>query len=282
MLAASGTLTAPMTQLPTDAPAPGSHDRSVPSGSLEESAANLFEAMLAAREAEERGDDRRALQEFYRTLMNGTLLLPVPPEHGDEAKAALASAVNDDEQVEISVMLAQEGDGQPVSVVFGSVGALAAWAPARTGNLPLPARIAVANLAAAGLPAIMDPSGPVPYRFDTDELDALAAGRLPGTDTPLFEETARRSIRVRPPASDTRDLERSLRSALADTEVAAAYLVETDDAGTAGLMLGLVGAPGASATVDVPDGTDVVWLEEPLLTQVRAVIEPFHRRGRRR
>ena len=271
-----------MTQLPTDAPVPGSHDRSVPSGSLEESAANLFEAMLAARAAEERGDDPRALHEFYRTLMNGTLLLPVPPEHGEEARAALASAVNDDEQVEISVMLAREGEGQPVSVVFGSVGALAAWAPARTANLPLPARIAVANLAAAGLPAIMDPSGPVPYRFDAEELEALAAGRLPGTDLPLFEETARRSIRVRPPARDTRDLERSLRSALAATDVTAAYLVEADDAGTARLMLGLVGAPGASATVDVPDGTDVVWLEEPLLTQVRAVAEPFHRRGRGR
>jgi hypothetical protein len=47
-------------------------------------------------------------------------------------------------------------------------------------------------------------------------------------------------------------------------------------------MLGLVGEPGATATVDVPDGTDVVWLEEPLLTQVRAVTEPFHQRGRSR
>jgi hypothetical protein len=282
MLAASGTLTGPMTHPPIDTPVPGSHDRSVPSGSLEESAANLFEAMLAARDAEERGDDRRALNEFYRTLMSGTLLLPVPPEHGDEAKAALAAAVNDDEQVEISVMLAQEGEGRPVSVVFGSVGALAAWAPARTGNLPLPARIAVANLAAAGLPAIMDPSGPVPYRFDADELADLAAGRIPGTDEPLFRETTRRSIRVRPPAGDTRQLEATLRAELAGSEVTAAYLVESDDAGTARLMLGLVGARGASATVDVPDGTDVVWLEEPLLAQVRAVAQPFHRRGRGR
>jgi len=47
-------------------------------------------------------------------------------------------------------------------------------------------------------------------------------------------------------------------------------------------MLGLVGEPGTSATVDVPDGTDVVWLEEPLLAQVRAVADPFHRRGRGR
>jgi hypothetical protein len=263
-----------------DRPAPGSHDRSVPSGSLEESAANLFDAMLAAREAEERGGDRRALHEFYRVLMSGTLLLPVPPEHGEEAKAALASAVNDDEQVEISVMLAQESEGRPVSVMFGSVGALAAWAPAHTGNLPLPARIAVANLAAAGLPAIMDPAGPVPYRFDLDELEALAGGRVPGSDEPLFSPTARTSIRIRPPSMDTRELERQLAGALRDTRVDAAYLVETDDGGRSRLMLGLVGATGASATVDVPDGTDVVWLEEPLLGQVRAVSEPFHRRGR--
>jgi hypothetical protein len=267
---------------PIDRPAPGSHDRSTPSGSLEESAANLFDAMLAARDAEERGDPG-PLHEFYRTLMSGTLLLPVPPEHGEEAKAALASAVNDEEQVEISVMLAQEPSGNPVSVVFGSFGALAAWAPANTGNLPLPARIAIANLAAAGLPAIMDPAGPVPYRFDVDELAALAAGRLPGIDEPLFAPTTRRSIRVRMPATDTRELEERLRVSLGDTEVEAAYLVESDGGdGPTRLLLGLVGAPGASATVDVPDGTDVVWLEEPLLSQVRAVAEPFHRRGRGR
>ena len=263
----------------TDRPAPGSHDRSVPSGGLEESSANLFDAMLAARDAEERGEVG-PLHAFYRTLMAGTLLLPVPPEHGEEAKAALASAVNDDEQVEISVMLAREGEAA-VSVVFGSVGALAAWAPINTANLPLPARIAIANLASTGLPAIMDPAGPVPYRFDADELVALAEGRLPGTDEPLFGPTTRRSILVRLPGSDTRDLERSLSELLAATDVEAAYLVETDDGGTARLMLGLVGEVGASATVDVPDGTDVVWLEEPLLTQVRAVAEPFHRRGRR-
>jgi len=261
-------------------PQPGSHDRSTPSGALEESAANLFEAMLAARDAEGT-DDQRPLHAFYRTLMSGTLLLPVPPDHGEEAKAALASAVNDEEQVEISVMLAQEAEGRPVSVVFGSVGALAAWAPARTGNLPLPARIAIANLAAAGLPAIMDPAGPVPYRFETDELAALADGRLPGTDLPLFEPTARTSIRVRPPAFDTRALEARLADELRGTDVEAAHLVETDDGGRTRLLLGLVGEPGASATVDVPEGTDVVWLEEPLLTQVRAVSDPFHRRGRR-
>ena len=267
---------------PTDRPEPGSHDRSVPSGALETSAANLFDAMLAARDAEERGGDPRALAEFYRTLMSGTLLLPVPPEHGEEAKAALASAVNDDEQVEVSVMLAREGDGGPVSVVFGSVGALAAWAPPRTANLPLPARIAIANLAAAGLPAIMDPSGPVPYRFDADELTALAEGRIPGSHAPLFGTTERISIRVRPPATDTRELETRLADALDPTAVESAYLVETSDGGASRLLLGLVGAPGTSATVDVPDGTDVVWLEEPLLTQVRAVAEPFHRRRRRR
>ncbi len=263
-----------------DRPAPGSHDRSVPSGSLEESAANLFDAMLAARAAEERGE-RGPLHAFYRTLMSGTLLLPVPPEHGEEARVALESAVNDDEQVEISVMLAREAGGEAVSVVFGSIGALAAWAPSGSGNLPLPARIAIANLAAAGMPAIMDPAGPVPYRFGTDELAALAEGRLPGTDEQLFEATTRSSIRVRLPGTDTRDLERRLVDELAPTGVDAAYLVETDSgAGDRRLMLGLVGEPGASATVDVPDGTDVVWLEEPLLAQVRAVAEPFHRRGR--
>lgn len=263
----------------TTAPAPGSHDRSTPTGSLEESAANLFDAMLAAREAEERGAEPRALHAFYRTLMSGTLLLPVPPDHGEEAKEALAAAVNDDQQVEISVMLAREGDGAPVSVVFASFGALAAWAPAGTGNLPLPSRIAIANLAASGLPAIMDPAGPVPYRFDVDELAALADGRLPGTDEPLFEATTRSSISVRPPGRDTRELEASLAASLRDTGVDAAYLVETDGAdGGPRLLLGLVGAPGASATVDVPDGTDVVWLEEPLLGQVRAVAEPIHRR----
>jgi hypothetical protein len=269
-----------MTQ-PPEGPTPGSHDRAVPTGSLETSAANLFDAMLAARDAEEQGGDPRVLAEFYRTLMSGTLLLPVPPEHGEEARAALASAVNDDEQVEISVMLAQEGEGRPVSVVFGSVGALAAWAPARTGNLPLPARIAIANLAAAGLPAIMDPAGPVPYRFDPEELAALAEGRHPGSDQPLFTPTSRTSIRVRPPATDTRDLEQRLGDALRASPVESAYLVETDDHAGSRLLLGLVGQPGASATVDVPDGTDVVWLEEPLLGQVQAVAEPFHRRGRR-
>ena len=265
----------------TDRPAPGSHDRSVPSGSLETSAANLFEAMLAAREAEERGGDRRVLDAFYRTVMSGTLLLPVPPEHGDEARDALASAVNDDEQVEISVMLARETDGTPVGVVFASVGALAAWAPPKTGNLPLPARIAIANLASAGMPAIMDPAGPIPYRFDVDELAALAAGRVPGSSEPLFEPTARSSIRIRLPGTDTAPIEAGLREAMRDTAIDAAYLVETDgpDQRTR-LMVGLVGEPGASATLDVPDGTDVVWLEEPLLSQVRAIAEPFHRRGR--
>jgi hypothetical protein len=90
----------------------------------------------------------------------------------------------------------------------------------------------------------------------------------------------RRSIRVRSPGTDTRELERSIAAELGRTAVDAAYLVETDDGDTSRLMLGLVGEVGATATVDVPDGTDVVWLEEPLLGQVRAVAEPFHRRGR--
>jgi hypothetical protein len=220
MLPASGRLTEPVRPEIT-APTPGSHDRSTPTGSLEESASNLFDAMLAARAAEEQGADSRALHAFYRTLMSGTLLLPVPPDHGEEAKEALAAAVNDDQ--------------------------------------------------------------PVPYRFDVDELAALSNGRVPGTNELLFEETTRSSIRVRLPGSDTRELERTLSASLRETAVEAAYLVETDgDDGRPRLMLGLLGATGTSATVDVPDGTDVVWLEEPLLGQVRAVADPFHRRARGR
>ncbi|HET7520749.1 MAG TPA: SseB family protein [Candidatus Limnocylindria bacterium] len=265
-----------------DAPRPGSHDRSTPTGTLEESAASLFEAMLAARDAEERGEqDPRTLRDFYRALMSGTLLLPVPPEHGDEAKAALESAVNDDAEVEISVMLAADADGQAISVCFASFAALSAWAPRGTASLPIPARIAVSNMAAAGVPAIMDPAGPIPYRFETDELAALAAGRMPGSDEPLFRTPAATSVRLRLPGPETVDLERSLAASLAGTDVEAAWLVESESGGRRRLMLGLVGSEGASATVDVPDETDVVWLEEPLLGSVRAMAEPFYRRGRR-
>jgi hypothetical protein len=263
----------------SNAPAPGSHDRSTPTGSLEESAANLFEAMIAARDAEAAGD-RAPLEQFYRVLMSGTLLLPVPPDHGEDARRALESAVNDDAEVEISVMLARDGDGQPTSVLFASFGALAAWAPRGPGNLPLPARIVFANLAASGLPAIMDPSGPIPYRFEADEVRALAAGLLPGTDQPIFEPSARRSIHVRLPGPEALAVEASLADALVGSGVDEAYLVETEAESGRHLMLGLLGAEGASVTVDVPDGTDVVWLEEPLLSSVRAVAEPFYRRSR--
>jgi hypothetical protein len=262
-------------------PAPGSHDRGTPSGTLEESAANLFEAMLAARDAEERGDDGGpALRNFYRALMSGILLLPVPPDHGEEARDALASAVNEDAEVEISVMLAADADGQPISVCFASYAALSAWAPAGTATLPLPARIAVANMAAANAPAIMDPAGPIPYRFEPDELAALAAGRIPGGEEPIFDAPPGRSLRLRLPGPEALPLEASLAHSLRGTDVDAAWLVESESDGRRRLMLGLLGAEGASATVDVPDGTDVVWLEEPLLASVRAVAEPFYRRRR--
>src|SRR4029077_20347515 len=166
-----------------DAPEAGSHDRSMPSGALEESSLAIFEAMLAPRASEASGEaGREALDAFYRALMSGTLLLPVPPEHGDEAKSALESAVNDDEEVEVSVLLAADAEGRPPSVCFASVAALSAWSPRGTASLPLPARIAITNRATAGVPAIMDPAGPIPYRFEPDELMALAAGVLPGTD----------------------------------------------------------------------------------------------------
>jgi hypothetical protein len=160
-----------------DTPEAGSHDRSMPSGALEESSLAIFEAMLAARDAEARGEaGRSALDAFYRALMSGTLLLPVPPEHGDEAKSALESAVNDDEEVEVSVLLAADGDGRATSVCFASVAALSAWSPRGTASLPLPARIAITNMANAGVPAIMDPAGQVPNRFEPEQQLAHAAG----------------------------------------------------------------------------------------------------------
>jgi hypothetical protein len=264
-----------------DAPEAGSHDRSMPSGVLEESSMAIFEAMLAARDAEASGEGgRAALDAFYRTLMNGTLLLPVPPEHGDEAKSALESAVNDDEEVEVSVMLAADADGRPTSVCFASVAALSAWSPRGTASLPLPARIAIGNMAAAGVPAIMDPAGPIPYRFEPEELSSLAAGVLPGSGEPLAPPTAARSIRLRLAGPHAMALEPALRDALRQTDVEAAWLVESESDGGQHLLLGLLGGDGASAVVDVPDGTDVVWLEEPLLSSVRAVSDPFYRRGR--
>ena len=264
-----------------DRPAPGSHDRSTPSGALEESSLAIFEAMLGARDAEASGgNDRAALDAFYRTLMDGTLLLPVPPEHGDEARSALESAVNDDQEVEISVMLAADADGRATSVCFASLAALAAWSPRGTASLPLPARIAIRNMAAAGVPAIMDPAGPIPYRFEPDELAALADGRIPGTDEPISTPSTRTSIRLRLAGPQALALEPPLRDALRQTDVDAAWLVESEGDGSRRLMLGLLGGEGASATVEVPDGTDVVWLEEPLLASVRAVADPFYRRGR--
>jgi hypothetical protein len=262
-------------------PAPGSHDRATPSGTLEESSMAIFEAMLAARDAEQSGEPgRAALDNFYRVLMDGTLLLPVPPEHGDEAKSALEAAVNDDEEVEVSVLLAADADGRPTSVCFASLAALSAWSPRGTASLPLPARIAVGNMAVAGVPAIMDPAGPIPYRFEPDELASLAAGRLPGSDEPLAPPSVSHSIRLRLAGRDAIALEPPLRDALRQTDVEAAWLVESESGGSPRLMLGLLGGEGASAIVDVPDGTDVVWLEEPLLASVRAVTDPFYRRSR--
>ncbi len=263
-------------------PQPGSHDRSTPTGTLETSSANLFAAMQAAREAQEHADDGGgALAAFYRTLMSGTVLLPVPPTHGDEARAALESAVDDDQEVEISVMLARDGAGSPVNVLFGSIAALAAWSPLGTANLPIPARIAFTNLASNGLPAILDPAGPIPYEFTAEEVAALAAGRLPGGDEPLFAPTRRSSLALRLPGSEALSLESALARDLAASSVETAYLVESETDGVRRLLLGLVGGEEASATVDVPEGTDVVWLEEPLLSNVRGVADPFYRRGTR-
>jgi hypothetical protein len=252
----------------------------MPTGSLEVSAASLFETMLAARDAQG-GADSRPLHAFHRALMDSTLLLPVPPGTDAEAREALERAVTDSEEVEIAVMLARDGDGSAVNVFFASPGALSAWSPVGTTSLPLPARIVFSNLAASGLPAVMDPAGPIPYRFEPDEIAALAEGRRPGSNEPHVEPTVRHSLRIRLPGRHAEPLEASLAEALRATGVESAYLVETERADAPHLLLGLTGEPGAAAMLDVPDGTDVVWLEEPLLSQVRAVVEPFYRRTRR-
>jgi hypothetical protein len=103
---------------------------------------------------------------------------------------------------------------------------------------------------------------------------------MPGTDRPLFDTAARRSVRVLLPGPEAIPLEASLAEALRGTDVDAAWLVTSESDGRRRLLLGLLGREGASATVDVPDDTDVVWLEEPLLASVRAVAEPFYRRER--
>jgi hypothetical protein len=271
---------------PTTAPSPGSHDRSTPTGSLEVSAATLFEAMLAARDAEQRGDSA-ALERFYRTLMTSTVLLPVPPGTETDARAALESAVSDEQEVEISVMLARGAEGEAVSVLFASSGSLAAWAPRGTTSLPLPARIAFGNLAAAGLAAVMDPAGPIPYRFEPDEIAALAEGRMPGTDEPILPPTDRRSIRVSLPGPEAAAIETALGQALRSGELAPgvdeAYLVLATEADGSRLLLGLRGGTRPDAGMRLPSDLppiDVVWLEEPLTRSVRSVAQPFYRRGR--
>jgi hypothetical protein len=262
-----------------DRPAPGSHDRSTPTGSLETSAAAIYEAAEAARAAQDRDDgDAGAILNFYRTVASATLLLPLAPGTGEGARRALEQAVSDAEEVEIAVMLARDSNGDSVNVLFSSPGALAAWAPVGSSSLPLPGRIVLGNLAASGLPAVLDPAGPIPYRFEVDEIADLAAGRQPGgSGRALFDTAGRSSVRVRLPGRDTRSLEATLAGSLRGSGVEEAYLVETDDAGGQHLLLGLVGAPGTSVTLDVPDRTQIVWLEEPLLSSVRAVAAPFHR-----
>ena len=260
---------------PAERPLPGSHDRGVPSGTLEESAATLYEAAIAARDAEG-GDDLASLHAFYRAIGAATLLLPVPPGAEREARDAVEQVVDDAAEVEVGVLLARAPDGSSVSVAFGSYAALAAWSPLGSSSLALPARIALANLAAAGLPVILDPAGPIPYRFEPDEIAGLAAGRLPGTDEPLFPADGGSSIRVRLPGPEARETERRLASELAGWPgIREAYLVEADTGSGWGLVLGLVG--GGGAVPPLAGDVEARWLAEPLLGSVRAVAEPFHR-----
>jgi hypothetical protein len=204
------------------------------------------------------------------------LLLPVPPGTEQEAHAAVERAVDDEEEVEVGVLLGRGTDGNPVSVAFGSHAAMAAWSPLGSSSLALPARIALANLAAAGLPVILDPAGPIPYRFEPDEIADLSAGRLPGTDSPLFGASGGTTIRVRLPGPESRDTERALATELDGWPgVREAFLVEADTGDGWGLLLGLVG--GGGALPPLPDGVEGRWLADPLLASVRAVADPFHR-----
>jgi hypothetical protein len=256
-------------------PLPGSHAREVPSGTLEESAASLYEAAIAARDAEG-GDDPAPLRAFYRAIGSATLLLPVPPGTEQETHSAVERAVNDDEEVEVGVLLGRGTDGAPVSVAFGSHAAMAAWSPLGSSSLALPARIALSNLAAAGMPVILDPAGPIPYRFEPDEIADLAAGRMPGTEEPLFPSGGSTTVRVRLPGPESRDTERGLMGELATWPgVREAYLVEADTGDGWGLLLGLVG--GGGPIPPLPEGVEGRWLTDPLLGSVRAVADPFHR-----
>jgi len=258
-----------------DRPLPGSHARGIPSGALEESAAALYEAAISARDAEG-GEDPGPLQAFYRAIGAATLLLPVPPGAEQEAREAVEHVVDDQEEIEVGVLLARAPDGSSVSVAFGSHAAMAAWSPLGSSSLALPARIALANLAEAGLPVILDPAGPIPYRFEPDEIADLAAGRLPGTDEPLSSAEGGQSIRVRLPGPEARDAERRLAADLAGWPgIREAYLVETDSGDGWALLLGLVG--GGGPLPPLPDGMDARWLAEPLLGGVRGVADPFHR-----
>lgn len=228
-----------------------------------------------AREAEG-GDDPGPLRAFYRAIGSSTLLLPVPPGTEQEAHAAVERAVDDDQEVEVGVLLGRGTDGNPVSVAFGSHAAMAAWSPLGSSSLALPARIALGNLAAAGMPVILDPAGPIPYRFEPDEIADLAAGRMPGTDEPLFSSAGGSTIRVRLPGPETRDTERQLAVEMADWPgIREAYLVEADTGAGWGLLLGLVG--GGGPMPPLPDEVEGRWLTEPLLGSVRAVADPFHR-----
>ena len=270
---------------PLAAPAPASHDRTVPTGTLEESAAILFETMLAARDAS--GEDAQgALRSFYRALLTATLLLPVPPGSQDEARRSLEVAVSDQQEVEIGVLLARDASGDPVSVLFGSGAALAAWSPRGSGNIALPARVVLQNLAASGIPAILDPAGPIAYRFEPEELRSLAAGKFPATDERIFPEEGGVSVRLRLPGPEADGVERAAREVLGRTGVAAAYLVETAGPPPR-LALGVVGQLDRESAARLEQSAagaalplEIVTLQPGMRAEWERLTPPFYRRGR--
>ena len=147
------------------------------------------------------------------------------------------------------------------------------------------------NLAASGLRAILDPAGPIPYRFEPDELAALAAGVFPGTRDPIFASSGGTSLWLRAPGPEADAVEPVLREALARTAVRAAYLAESTTDGARRLLVGLSGDESAVGTAlpavraaaeRVTVAVDVVGLEEPMLSELRRLGEPFYRAAHRR
>ena len=168
-----------------------------------------------------------------------------------------------------------------MSVVFGSVGALAAWAPA-AHRQPAPAG-ADRDRQPGGRRAAGDHGPGRPGALSLRPRGARRAGRRtpPRLGRALFSRRARPRSASGRRAPTRATSSGSLAKALRQAAVEAAYLVETDDGGgRRGCCSGSSARAGASATVDVP-GRDRRGVAGGAAAGAgRAVAEPFHRRGR--